>query len=287
MKPVMNYVQMGKGKPLLLIHGLGGSWQSWNTIITQLSASRKVIAVDLPGFGETPQLESENTFSSLCNEVTTFIMTHNLQGIDVAGSSMGARIALELSRRGGIVGSVVALDPGGFWNRFEKFYFYIVVALSQLIVKLLQPFMKNISESITGRKILLFLFSFDPKKIAPEMVLHEMRDLAKAKSFQKILFDLAFGRTQQGMNRKQEFPITIVWGKNDRICFKHQAKKAMQLFPKAKLIWLDKCGHFPQWDRPHDTLQIILAATTHTQADQHANILPFQRTAQNINVVRQ
>ena len=287
MKPVMNYVQMGKGKPLLLIHGLGGSWQSWNTIITQLSVNRKVIALDLPGFGETPQLESENTFSSLCTEVTSFIMTHNLQGIDVVGSSMGARIALELSRRGGIVGSVVALDPGGFWNRFSKFYFYIVTALSHVLVKLLQPFMKQISESILGRKILLFLFSYDPKKIAPETMLHEMRDYAKAQSFQKILFDLAFGRTQQGMNRKQEFPITIVWGKNDRVCFKHQARRAMQLFPKAKLIWLEKCGHFPQWDRPQETLQIILAATSHVEDLQHAGIPAFQRTDQNVNVVRQ
>lgn len=280
MKPAMNYIQMGKGKPLLLIHGLGGSYQSWNPIINNLASHRKVIAIDLPGSGESPLTEGESSVYSLCNEITTFIMTHNLQGIDVVGSSMGARIALELSRRGGIVGSVVALNPGGFWNTFEKTIFYLSMSFSILMIKLFKSSIDKISYSPFLKKLFLSQFSYAPSRLPAETIQHELRDFVKTKKINRLLFNMAFGKKQQGMNRKQEFPITIVWGKNDYICFRNQAKRAIKLFPKSRLVWLDHCGHFPQWDRPADAVKIILEATTMNEHDVNLNILPFQRPGQ-------
>lgn len=55
-------------------------------------------------------------------------------------------------------------------------------------------------------------------------------------------------------------PIVIVWGRNDRVCFPSQAELALARFPGARLQWLDACGHFPQWDRPRATTQVILAS---------------------------
>ena len=46
----MNTIERGAGRTVLLIHGLGGSWRSWSTILDPLSAARKVIAIDLPGY---------------------------------------------------------------------------------------------------------------------------------------------------------------------------------------------------------------------------------------------
>lgn len=45
------------------MHGLGGSWRSWLSIIDTLASTRDVIAIDLPGFGETPPLRGETTVS--------------------------------------------------------------------------------------------------------------------------------------------------------------------------------------------------------------------------------
>ncbi|MGJ3627218.1 alpha/beta fold hydrolase [Sphingomonas sp. MMS24-JH45] len=75
--------------------------------------SRTVIAVDLPGHGATPAEHNSGTFDGLVGSVERYILKKELTGIDVVGSSMGARIVLELARRG-VVGNVVALDPGGF-----------------------------------------------------------------------------------------------------------------------------------------------------------------------------
>lgn len=78
-----------------------------------LAVHREVTAVDLPGFGETPPLAGEVSIATLADALTEFLSDHDLSGVDLVGSSMGARLVLELARRG-VGGATVALDPGGF-----------------------------------------------------------------------------------------------------------------------------------------------------------------------------
>ncbi|MDB5730881.1 MAG: hydrolase, partial [Variovorax sp.] len=116
----INYTRRGKGKPLLLIHGLGGSWQSWRPVLDALMAERSVVAIDLPGFGKSPPLAGRVTLDGLAEAVAGFLHMRNLSGIDAVGSSLGARLVLELARRGGVLGAVVALSPSGFWTGLHR-----------------------------------------------------------------------------------------------------------------------------------------------------------------------
>jgi pimeloyl-ACP methyl ester carboxylesterase len=85
-------------KPLLLIHGLGGNWRSWQTIVDALAAEREVIAVDLPGFGETSPLNGEVLIRTLADAVTEFVNKNNLTGIDAVGNSTTAIYSLWLTK---------------------------------------------------------------------------------------------------------------------------------------------------------------------------------------------
>ncbi|WP_280640548.1 alpha/beta fold hydrolase [Hymenobacter volaticus] len=51
----LHHTRHGSGKPLLLVHGIGGSGRSWSTILDELATHREVIALDLPGHGQTPR----------------------------------------------------------------------------------------------------------------------------------------------------------------------------------------------------------------------------------------
>src|ERR1019366_3383037 len=125
----MEFVRRGTARPRLLLHGIGGSWRSWSPILDDLAAVRDVIAVDLPGFGASAPLQGPTTIATLADAVTDFTNANGLKAVDAVGSSMGARLVLELARRGGM-GSVVALGPGGFWQGWERHALYTSIGAS-------------------------------------------------------------------------------------------------------------------------------------------------------------
>ena len=255
----MHTVRSGTGKPLLLIHGLGGSARSWGPILDELSAEREVIAVDLPGFGTTPPLPGEVSIRTLSDAVTQYLGDNGLTGIDAVGSSMGGRLVMELARRGGVLGGVVALDPGGFWQGWQRHAFYASIYLSIRLVRLLQPAMPFITGHAVTRSLLLAQFSAHPSRLSAEVTLDEMRNYAMSPSFDELNRQLAYGETQQGAARGSiKAPLIIGWGRHDRVCFTSQAKHALELFPDARLHWFEHSGHFPHWDEPHETARLIL-----------------------------
>lgn len=115
----MHHMRAGRGKPLLLVHGLGGTCRSWDTILPALAQEREVIALDLPGHGQTPEEADSGTFNGLARSLDDWLSAESHIGIDMVGSSMGARLVLEMARRGR-AGAVVARDPGGFWQEWER-----------------------------------------------------------------------------------------------------------------------------------------------------------------------
>lgn len=256
----MHHIRRGSGRPLLLIHGLGSTWRSWEPILDALAAEREVIAVDLPGFGESPEPAGDMSIAAQADALEAFLTEQGLDGVDVVGSSMGARLALELARRGK-VGATVALDPGGFWNAREQRFFGASVALSARLVALLQPIMPALMSSAVARTILLSQFSARPWRLPADLALREMRSFVPSPAFDAALDHLAHGPQQSGAPREgTRGPIVIGWGRRDRVCLPRQARRAVARFPGARLEWLDS-GHFPQWDAPEETTRLILDHT--------------------------
>lgn len=268
----MHYVRRGKGETLLLVHGLGGSWRTWEPILDTLAAERQVIAVDLPGFGKTPPLAGEVSITTLADAVTEFLRAERLTGLDAVGSSMGARLVLELARRG-VLGAVVSLDPGGFWKGWERHFFYGSIRTSIALVRLLQPLMPQLMRSNIFRTVLLAQFSAHPWRLPPDVMLDEMRSYAASPSFDELLYQLAYGAMQQGAPLHSiRYPLTIAWGRRDRVCLPRQAKRALDLFPDARMYWFDHSGHFPQWDAPQETSRLILARTGRKSQPKAVNV---------------
>ncbi len=256
----MHHVQRGEGRKLLLIHGLGGSWQSWSTVLNALSAHRTVIAVDLPGHGATPSEHDSGTFDGLVGSVERYIADNRLAGIDVVGSSMGARIVLELARRGG-VGNVVALDPGGFWRGWERSFFKTTIGISGALLRAIRPSLPTLSRNKASRTALLAQLSVKPWALDPKVVSTELTGLSNTPTFNALVQDLGNGPEQTGPAAVSTGRVVIGWGRHDRLCLPVQATRAKVAFPSADLHWFESSGHFPTWDMPEETVAVILAAT--------------------------
>lgn len=225
-----------------------------------LSAERAVIAIDLPGHGATPTDHDSGTFDGLVGSVERYIGDKGLDGIDVVGSSMGARIVLELARRGR-VGNVVALDPGGFWRGWERIFFKTTIGVSGRLLRAIRPILPTLSKNAASRTALLAQLSARPWALDPNIVATELASLSTTRTFDALVRDLSSGPEQTGPAADPARRIVIGWGRRDRLCLPRQAARAKAAFPSADLRWFEASGHFPMWDQPEETIAVILAAT--------------------------
>lgn len=251
----------GSGPPLLLVHGLGSSSATWAPVLDPLAARRSVIALDLPGFGKSAPLDGSVTIAMLTDAVEAFIESEGLAGVDIVGSSMGARMALELARRG-VGRNVVALDPGGFWTARQRRIFEVSIGASIKITRRLHRALPTLAGNPVGRTLLLGQFSAHPWSLPAPLVLAELRAFTQAVSVDEAFHALAHGPDQAGAPAgSTPGEVVIGWGRQDKITFPSQARLALERFPDATLHWFDRCGHFPHWDQPEQAADMILAST--------------------------
>lgn len=254
----MKTTRQGSGPPLVLVHGLGARSSSWQPVLAGLTATREVVTVDLPGHGETPALPKGALFVDLVAALQKHLVAEDLRTADLVGSSMGARMVLEIARRG-IGRHVVALDPGGFWTGREKAVFSTSVAASFRLVKALRPVLPVLAGSAAGRTALLPQFSARPWAVPGGVALADLRSIADTPA----LFETLRMLTDSGPQLGGPTPGRVVfgWGRRDGVTLPRQAARAQAAFPQAELHWFERCGHFPVWDAPDEVVEVVLRAT--------------------------
>ncbi len=109
---------------------------------------------------------------------------------------------------------------------------------------------------------MLAQFSARPWALEGEVVLRELRSFADSPVIEAVLRELATGPGQEGARAgTAQGTVVIGWGRRDLVTLPSQAARAQERFPDARLHWFDRCGHFPHWDRPDETVRVILDAT--------------------------
>src|SRR4051794_37523494 len=117
----LSHHRAGSGEPLVLIHGVGSQWQVWQPVIPALERERDVIALDLPGFGDSPSLPIGvvPNAAALADAVAGFLDSLGIERPVIGGNSLGGWIALELAARGR-ARAVVGVSPAGFAEGWEQ-----------------------------------------------------------------------------------------------------------------------------------------------------------------------
>ena len=257
----MHTVRRGSGRPLVLVPGVGADSGTWRFVLDGLCAEREVIMLDLPGMGRSPMFDGEVTVARYAEELESHLRATGLETADLAGSSLGARLVLEMARRG-LGRSTVALDPGGFWSAGQRRVFGATLSATVHLVRALRPALPALLATPVGRTPLLAQFSARPWAVPADFALSEVRGIADSPGSLPSLHALANGPDQEGAPAGTlPGPMLIVWGKQDRVTLPSQAKRAQQLFPDARIELFDSCGHFPHWDQPERTVRTVLAAT--------------------------
>ena len=92
----VNYAEIGEGEPILFVHGLGGSWRNWLENLPHFCRGHRAIALDLPGFGESPMPEwpiDVPAYGRLISQFCEALWIERLTAL--VGNSLGGFVATE------------------------------------------------------------------------------------------------------------------------------------------------------------------------------------------------
>ncbi len=250
-RPV-NYVDVGQAKEgtVVFIHGLSGSWQNWLENIPRFALDRRVIALDLPGFGESPMPAEHISISGYARCVDELCEQLGLDTVAVVGNSMG-----------GFVGAEMAI---AFPQRVERLCLVSAAGIS--IVNLRREPLLAVGRILAaggtmtaaqqrsvlrrpGLTHLTFAFVFrHPTRLARDLLLEQMQGTGKTGFLPALdaLTDYDF------RDRLPEIgcPTFIVWGDQDLLVPVEDADEFERLIPDARKIVFEDTGHCPMLERP-------------------------------------
>ena len=253
----LSYTRRGSGEPLLLLHGIGHHRQAWEPVIPALAAERDVIAVDLPGCGDSPALPDgmAHDLPTMSTVLKALFGALEIDRPHVAGNSLGGLLALDLARAQ-LVRSVTALSPAGFWNEAERRYAFTVLStMRQIARRLPPPVVERLARPALGRTLLTSTIYARPGRRSPEAVVAETLALARAQGFSETLRS---GRTVQFTDDIVGTPVTVAWGSRSRLLIPRQGVRAKGVIPRARLVRLPGCGHVPMNDDPALVARVVL-----------------------------
>lgn len=92
----LHYQSVGEGQPLVLLHGLFGSADNWNTIAKHFSQANQVISVDLRNHGRSPHSESQS-YTDMAEDLIALCDSLNLGTIHLLGHSLGGKVAMQFA----------------------------------------------------------------------------------------------------------------------------------------------------------------------------------------------
>ncbi|MEA3231585.1 MAG: alpha/beta hydrolase [Thermodesulfobacteriota bacterium] len=250
----IEYLEGGKGDVLVLLHGFSANKDHWARIGKYLTPYFRVIAPDLPGFGES-SLDPGGDYSIgvQVERVKAFIRALGIKSLHLGGSSMGGGIAgAYAARYPDNLKSLLLIAPGG-------------VASSELseMFRLIEEGKPNplIAKNAEDYEYLLD-FVFVKKPFIPGPVKKSLIQVAIAHEplYQKIFKQLLSSADSplEVVLEGLPVPTLIIWGAQDRVLHVSGAKILESVIPKARVEVIDAVGHLPMIEKPEETAELYL-----------------------------
>jgi pimeloyl-ACP methyl ester carboxylesterase len=250
----MNVLDYGDGPPLLFIHGLSGCWQNWLENIPYFARHHRVIAMDLPGFGQSEMPAEPISMKGYAATIDALMTELGIDSAQIVGNSMGGFIGAELAIQhpARVERLVLAAAAGlsieyirterenGLRHRAENVaFFYIGWLASQ-------------SHTVAARRrlrsALLLLVAAHPQKLPAALTIEQVAGSGKP-GFSDAL-DAMFNYPLRDRLEKITCPTFIVWGDKDRLVPVRDAALFEKLIPDSRAVVYEDTGHLAMMERP-------------------------------------
>jgi pimeloyl-ACP methyl ester carboxylesterase len=247
----------GQGEPLVLLHGLGLSRRSWDPVIPLLAAERDVIAVDLPGHGDSPGQPRGRSWApdAQAQAVAQLLDELGLDKVHVAGNSTGGWVALELGRSGR-ARTVTALSPAGLWRRSAPALVRATMRQARLNARIIRRLTPHAPRTRLTTALFMALASGHPFQVPEEIARRSVHDMAAAPGFAKTL--RAAERRCFRDGAAIHVPVTVAFGSRDRALLPGLARWREELPLHTRWLEPSGLGHIPMFDDPEAVATLLL-----------------------------
>jgi pimeloyl-ACP methyl ester carboxylesterase len=256
-------LEAGEGTPVLLLHGLGATNSSMLPTMWDLGADHRVIAPDLPGFGDSGKPIRSFDAKFYAEWVVDLLDELNVERTHIIGNSLGGRVALEAGLFApGRVGKLALLTPSPAFIKRREWV---------RIVRFLRPEMALLPVPLAHRHVVRSIKGmFSRPRRLPDTWYESAADeflrvfstargrIAFFSAARQIYLEEPYG--EDGFwNRLEgvQAPTLFVWGDRDRLVPAKFARHVEKTLPNAESVVLQDCGHVPQFEHPEKTNSMI------------------------------
>lgn len=251
-----HYLEGGHGEPLVLLHGFNGDAYHFARVARHLGAHFRVLAPDLPGFGETTTTGSLSCRAEdLADTVNAWLDALNIQTCYLGGNSMGGYVATAVAcRHPERVRALWLLAPGGLRDIEDSPVFEEITEdrHNPLVVRNLAEF----------RKLIDYCFVRPPWIPRPVVRFLAARAARTAVQAQRIFDALQYdSRPLDEMLPGLQIPVLVTWGRADQVLHPCGARRIKELLPEAEILMLPGIGHLPMLEAPCMTAEAWVSYT--------------------------
>jgi len=250
----MNIIDMGSGEPVIFIHGLSGCWQNWLEQLPLFARDHRVIAVDLPGFGQSEMPAEEISISGYADAIDELMEELDIEAARIVGNSMGGFIGAELAIQhparverlvlvaaaGLSIESIRTERTTGLRHRAENVVFFTLGHVaSRSATVALRPRL---------RAALLMTVAAHPAKLPGPLAAQQVLGSGKP-GFSDALEAMCRYPLRDRLE-KIGCPTLIVWGEKDILVPVKDAAIFEELIPDSRKIIYKDTGHVSMMERP-------------------------------------
>jgi pimeloyl-ACP methyl ester carboxylesterase len=256
------FTRVGSGPPLVLLHGIGLSRRAWDPVVPALAEHFDVLAIDLPGFGESEPMppEVEPTPAALAASVADLLDDLGVGAPHLVGNSLGGWVALEYAHIRPTA-SLTLLSPAGLWRRNTPLYCRASLRASRSLAQHATGLLCWLVKRRLGRTLVLGQTHGQPSKMSADQACAAVSALGTCPGFDATLATTATRRYRAGP--PIDAPITVAFGSRDLLLLPWQSRHLDELPAGTHLVTLPGCGHVPMGDNPTAVTALITAATGH------------------------
>lgn len=255
------YRDQGSGEVLLLVHGMGGSSQTWRDVIPALAGKYRVIAPDLLGHGQSDKPRGDYSVGAFAVLLRDLLDELGITKVTVVGHSLGGGVAMQFAhqhRR--YCRRMILISSGGFGGDVGRILRLLSLPGSEFVL----PVIASRPAVVAGNAVRVLTGSPARFQSRPSLSRRDHR-----KAFLRTLRSVVDYRGQavSAVNRlcvNAELPVMIISGDEDRVIPVEHARTAHHMFPNSRLHVLPGVHHHPPTERPVEVAGLIddfLAAT--------------------------